>query len=85
MKKNELLDKFVSQFNKIVVPGAESLNKEIHQKIRSATQNTLDKLDLVSRDEFDAQVAVLNRTKEQLENIKKQLSEIEESLSTKYR
>ena len=29
MKKNELLEKFVNQFNGIIAPGAESLNKEI--------------------------------------------------------
>ena len=60
-------------------------NKEIQQKMRSAAQTTFDKLDLVSRDEFDAQVSILNRTQEQLRDIKKQLSEIEENLSTKYR
>ena len=85
MKKNELLEKFVNQFNGIIAPGAESLNKEIQQKMRSAAQTTFDKLDLVSRDEFDAQVSILNRTQEQLEDIKKKLSEIEENLSTKYR
>jgi BMFP domain-containing protein YqiC len=53
--------------------------------MRSAAQTTFDKLDLVSRDEFDAQVSILNRTQEQLDDIKKQLSEIEENLSTKYR
>ena len=85
MKKNELLDRFLHQFNTVVAPGAESLNKEFQKKMRSAAQTTLDKLDLVTRDEFDAQRAVLSRTREQLEEIKKQLSEIEESLSTKYR
>ena len=85
MKKNELLEKFVNQFNGIIAPSAESLNKEIQQKMRSAAQTAFDKLDLVSREEFDAQVSILNRTQEQLEDIKKQLSEIEENLSTKYR
>ena len=85
MKKNELLNKFVDQFNNVIAPGAESLNKDIQKKMRSAAQTTFDKLDLVSRDEFDAQVAILNRTQEQLEDIKKQLSEIEENLNTKYR
>ena len=75
MKKNELLDKFLHQFNTVVAPGAESLNKELQKKMRSAAQTTFDKLDLVTRDEFDAQRAVLSRTRKQLEEIKKQLSE----------
>ena len=85
MKKNELLEKFVNQFNGIISSGAETLNKEIQQKMRSAAQTAFYKLDLFSREEFDAQVSILNRTQEQLEDIKKQLSEIEENLSTKYR
>jgi BMFP domain-containing protein YqiC len=68
-----------------MVPGAETLNKELQQKMRVAAQATFDKLDLVTRDEFDAQRAVLDRTRDQLESIKKQLTGIEESLSTKYR
>jgi len=75
----------VNQFNGIIAPGAETLNKEIQQKMRAAAQTAFDKLDLVSREEFDAQVSILKRTQEQLEDIKKQLSEIEENLSTKYR
>ena len=31
MKKNELLEKFVNQFNSIIAPGAESLNKEMRR------------------------------------------------------
>ena len=85
MKTNELLDRFLHQFNNIMVPGAGNLNKELQQKMRVAAQATFDKLDLVTRDEFDAQRAVLDRTRDQLESIKKQLTDIEESLSTKYR
>jgi BMFP domain-containing protein YqiC len=85
VKTNELLDRFLHQFNNIMVPGAETLNKELQQKMRVAAQATFDKLDLVTRDEFDAQRAVLDRTRDQLESIKKQLTGIEESLSTKYR
>jgi len=85
VKTNELLDRFLHQFNNIVVPGAGNLSEEVQQKMRGAAQATFDKLDLVTRDEFDAQRAVLDRTRDQLESIKKQLTGIEESLNSKYR
>jgi len=85
MKTNELLDRFLHQFNNIVVPGAGNLSEEVQQKMRGAAQATFEKLDLVTRDEFDAQKAVLDRTRDQLEAIKKQLTGIEESLNSKYR
>ncbi len=53
--------------------------------MRAAAQATFDKLDLVTRDEFDAQRAVLHRTREQLENIEVQLAEIESRLDIKYK
>ena len=85
VKTNELLDRFLHQFNNIVVPGAGNLSEEVQQKMRGAAQATFEKLDLVTRDEFDAQKAVLDRTRDQLEAIKKQLTGIEESLNSKYR
>ena len=61
MKPNELLDQFLHQFNNVLAPGAETLGKEVQQKMRAAAQATFDKLDLVTRDEFDAQRAVAAR------------------------
>ncbi len=85
MKPNELFDQFLHQFNNVLAPGAETLGKEVQQKMRAAAQATFDKLDLVTRDEFDAQRAVLHRTREQLENIEMQLAEIESRLDIKYK
>ena len=85
MKPNELLDQFLHQFNNVLAPGAETLSKEVQQKMRATAQATFNKLDLVTRDEFDAQRAVLHRTREQLENIEVQLAEIESRLDIKYK
>lgn len=51
------------------VPGQEQL--------KQALQAALSKLDLVTRDEFDAQTAVLLRTRERLEAMEKQIEELE--------
>jgi BMFP domain-containing protein YqiC len=44
-------------------------------------QNAVEKCNLVSREEFDVQNAVLIRTREKLEALEQQLSELENSLS----
>lgn len=54
------------------VPGQEQL--------KQALQAALSKLDLVTRDEFDAQTAVLLRTRERLEAMEKQIAELEQQL-----
>ncbi len=59
------------------------LSNEVQQKMRAAAQATFDKLDLVTRDEFDAQRAVLARSREKLEAMEKQLADIEARLDDK--
>ena len=58
--------------NKDGLPGQEPL--------KQALQAALGKLDLVTRDEFDAQTAVLLRTREKLETMEVQIAELEERL-----
>ena len=77
MKPDELLNQFLHQINDVITPGAEALGSEFQQKMRTAAQSAFDKLDLVTRDEFDAQRAVLTRTREKLEELEKQLAELE--------
>ena len=59
--------------NKDGLPGQEQL--------KQALQTALGKLDLVTRDEFDAQTAVLLRTREKLEAMEKLIAELEENLN----
>lgn len=53
------------------------------KQLHAALQAALSKLNLVSRDEFDAQSAVLQRTREKLEALEKQLTELEQAHQTK--
>ena len=48
--------------------------------MRSAIASALKKMDLVSRDEFDTQQAVLKRSREKLEKLEQQLAELEAAL-----
>lgn len=80
MKPNELINQFLHQLNNIITQGAEALGSEMQQKVRAAAQAAFDKLDLVTRDEFDAQQAVLARSREKLEMLEQQLAELEARL-----
>ncbi|TNE86240.1 MAG: accessory factor UbiK family protein [Gammaproteobacteria bacterium] len=80
MKPDELLNQFLQQLNNVVTPGAELLGAELQQRIKAAAQATFDKLDLVTRDEFDAQRAVLARSREKLEQLERQVAELEARL-----
>jgi BMFP domain-containing protein YqiC len=51
--------------------------EKIHQLLRVAMTKTLSGLDIVSRDEFDAQQAVLKRSREKIDVLEQQVSEME--------
>lgn len=76
--KTELLEKLASQISQLMPQsGGEDLKKNIQQVLA----RQLNKLDVVSRDEFDAQQAVLLRTREKLEALEKTVKELEDKLS----
>jgi BMFP domain-containing protein YqiC len=60
------------------VPGGlNELRNDIESNFRSLLQNRLDKLDLVTREEFDVQRKVLERTREKLDRLETELEELQ--------
>ena len=55
--------------------------EELQQNFKSVLQAGLGKLDLVTREEFDVQRAVLLRTREKLEALEKLVAELEANLA----
>ena len=74
------------QFQKNVtdtLSGAQSISGELQQLLRAAMTKTIAGLDIVSRDEFDAQQAVLLRSREKIDALEQQLTELEALLIIK--
>jgi BMFP domain-containing protein YqiC len=55
------------------------LQGDLERNLRSALEAALRQLDLVSREEFEIQRAVLERTREKLEALEARISELEKS------
>ncbi len=72
---NTRLLETISQQISQLLPREQS--EELKHNIQQVLARQLNKLDLVSRDEFDAQQAVLLRTREKLEALEKQVAELE--------
>ena len=53
------------------------MSAEMHQLLRAAMNKTLSNLDVVTREEFDTQQAVLVRSREKIDVLEKQIAEIE--------
>ena len=57
-------------------PLSSEAREELQQNFKSVLQAGLGKLDLVTREEFEVQRAVLARTREKLEALERQLAEL---------
>ncbi|HET8904029.1 MAG TPA: accessory factor UbiK family protein [Saccharospirillum sp.] len=75
----DLLDQISRQASELFSQGQQARG-ELRQNMRSLVQAQLSKLDVVSREEFEAQQAVLRRTREQLADLERQLSDLEKRL-----
>ena len=56
---------------------AESPAKDVEKNLRAVLQGVFAKLDLVTREEFDVQQAVLQRTREKLEALEARVAGLE--------
>jgi len=60
-----------------IPPGMQSLQNDLQRNLHTALEAALGKLNLVTRDEFDIQQAVLQRTRQKLEQLEEQLQALE--------
>ena len=71
------IDELAQRLAAILPPGLKEAREDIGANFRSVLQAGLGKLDLVTREEFDAQTRVLAHTRAKLERLEQQLAEFE--------
>ena len=75
----ESIEKLATKLAASVPEGLRTMREELEQNFRSVLRASLSKLDLVTREEFEVQAAVLARTREKLEALEKQLEKLQPS------
>jgi BMFP domain-containing protein YqiC len=75
-----LLEQVVSRLSALAPPGLDRLQEDAGRGLRAAVAAALERLDLVTRAEFDAQVAVLARTREMIEGLERRVLALERAL-----
>lgn len=76
-------DEFINRILDALPGGIDDLRKDTEKNLKSALAKALEKMDLVSREEFEVQQAVLLRTREKLEAMQQQVQELENALLEK--
>ena len=76
------IDELARRLSSLVPAGLREGKEELQQNFKSVLQTGLGKLDLVTRDEFDVQRAVLLRTRDKLNELQRAVAQIEAQLTT---
>lgn len=71
------IDELAKSFADTLPPALKDFKEEINKNFHHILQNFFSKVDLVTREEFDTQAAVLAKTRKKLEKLEKQVKEIE--------
>jgi len=71
------LEELARQLADAVPRNLKAAGEDMERQFKSLLQSGLARMDLVTREEFDLQVAVLARTREKLEALEARLSELE--------
>jgi hypothetical protein len=73
----KIIDDLSKRLSDSLPPGLASLQKDTRQHLHSALQSALSRMNLVTREEFDIQRAVLARTREKMETLARHVAELE--------
>ncbi|GHE27798.1 accessory factor UbiK family protein [Vulcaniibacterium thermophilum] len=75
------LDELARRLSALVPPAMREGREQLQENFKAVLQSGLARLDLVTREEFDVQRAVLLRTREKLEALQRTVDELEARLA----
>ncbi len=76
MIKAEVVEDIVNKVEKFIPDDLKTMRQDFTKNMRSILTATLQKADLVTREEFEVQKAVLAKTRAKLEAMEKQLEKL---------
>jgi len=71
------IDDIARKLFESVPPALRTVQKDLETNFRAVLRGSLSKLDVVSREEFDTQMKVLERTRARLEQLEARVAEME--------
>lgn len=71
------IEEVVQSISSVMPAGFTNIQEDVEKNIRSVLNATFAKLDLVTREEFDIQTQVLQRTRSKLEALEQRVAELE--------
>lgn len=80
--QEQLIEQLTKLLSKEMPDIGSELNEDIQHHVRLAVMAALQRMDVVTREEFDVQQAVLERSRARLEKLEAQIAELEKALQS---
>ena len=77
MISNQAINRLSEQIEALLPPGLQQVKSDFDARLKSLLQQQLTQYNLVSREEFDIQTKVLQRTRDKLEALEARIEELE--------
>lgn len=81
MIDSKSLNDLTEKLSRLIPADVGTLKKDLENNVRAVLQNAFQKLDLVTREEFDVQSELLARSREKLEVLEQRIKELEQGNS----
>lgn len=81
MLDNQTINRLSDRINQLLPPQLQQVKSDFDARLKTLLQQQLSEFEFVSREEFDIQTRVLQRTRAKLETLESRLDELEQKIS----
>lgn len=78
MLNRNTLDELTQKITALLPDNMKQMQHDVETNVHALLQSALSKMNLVTREEFDVQAALLARTREKLEQLEEQIAKLEQ-------
>ncbi len=76
MQNKQTIDELAQRISNLLLGNMQALRGDLEDNVRNLLLQAFQKMNLVTREEFDIQVALLQRSREKLERLEQQLTQL---------
>lgn len=80
-RQENLVNRIIELVSERLPPDIGELGQDLKHNLSAVVKESLSKMDLVPREEFDIQSKVLARTRERLEDMEKKMASLEQAVA----
>lgn len=80
MLKQSKIDEFFQEFMQVLPDDMQRVRSDLEQNLKAGLHAAFARMDLVTREEYDVQTALLRRTRELLDELEARVKQLEQEL-----